>query len=142
VASPVASHSRAVEFVWRQSSACGNVYGSTFNFACDAACHASGGITHLYTIALCGSTLQGHAFNEYKRMLQSNENTFFLRLADSKEKFEQARNLILEYIRELNIDLGFQDLESELNGLSDQYAKPKGGLFIAYTNEEPVGVLV
>jgi len=72
-------------------------------------------------------------------MFQLNEHIFLLKLANSKEEFEQARHLLLKYAEELNIDLGFQNFESELNALSDQYTKPKGGLLIAYMDEEPIG---
>ena len=49
----------------------------------------------------------------------------------SAQELEQARDIFLEYARSLDVDLGFQDFEQELQNLPGDYAEPRGALILA-----------
>lgn len=51
-----------------------------------------------------------------------------------------AKELILEYVEWLGIDLSFQNFDKEINTLQVTYSKPDGALFIALKNDKAVGV--
>jgi ribosomal protein S18 acetylase RimI-like enzyme len=50
-----------------------------------------------------------------------------------------ARDLFREYASSLEVDLGFQGFEEELQGLPGVYARPGGGLLLGYDADEPAG---
>lgn len=52
-------------------------------------------------------------------------------LAKAQADFDQARGLFGEYVRSLDVDLGFQGIESEFATLPGKYAPPSGALFLA-----------
>jgi putative acetyltransferase len=43
-----------------------------------------------------------------------------------------AKQLVKDYIRWLNIDLSFQDIDKELSDLSSMYGHPKGLFLLAW----------
>ena len=55
-----------------------------------------------------------------------------IRKANSKDLYNQARVLFIEYAKFLDIDLSFQYFEQELKSLSIFYNIPKGCLLLAY----------
>jgi len=57
---------------------------------------------------------------------------------ESKEMVD-ARTLFAEYVQELNEDLAFQSLETELQNPLTKYGPPMGSLFMLYVNEQPAG---
>ena len=59
--------------------------------------------------------------------------------AEGEEGLRVARLLFQEYASSLEVDLGFQDFEAELEGLPGGYARPRGGLLLGYESEEPAG---
>ena len=61
--------------------------------------------------------------------------------AATEQHFADARTLILEYVEWLNFDLSFQNFDQEMASLPAMYNINDGGLFIAYLNGEPVGVI-
>ncbi|MES1226554.1 MAG: hypothetical protein ABUT20_64360 [Bacteroidota bacterium] len=65
-----------------------------------------------------------------------------LKIAGSKEEFEDGQNLFHQYADSLGIDLGFQDFANELKIIDRQYNKPKGALLLAYSNTIPLAVQV
>lgn len=60
-------------------------------------------------------------------------------LASSEQDHECARSLFREYEKYLNIDLCFQDFETECRELPGQYAPPSGRLFLCYCNSRIAG---
>tara|TARA_A100000171_G_C2130139_1_gene146144 strand:- start:92 stop:571 length:480 start_codon:yes stop_codon:yes gene_type:complete len=68
------------------------------------------------------------------------KNSIELKMAKTATDFEHAKKLILEYVNWLGIDLSFQNFDKEMAGLPEMYNYEDGGLFIAYINEEAVGI--
>lgn len=57
----------------------------------------------------------------------------------SDAAIETVRSLFREYATSLNIDLCFQDFESELGTLPGAYSAPRGALALALCDGEPAG---
>jgi GNAT superfamily N-acetyltransferase len=62
-----------------------------------------------------------------------------IRTAKSTEEIELVRWLFREYQTSLDIDLRFQNFESELAQLPGKYGPPEGRLYLAFEGEQPVG---
>ena len=54
--------------------------------------------------------------------------------------FLVAKELILEYVKWLGIDLSFQNFDKEINNLQVTYGEPDGGLCIGLRNKDAVAV--
>ena len=67
--------------------------------------------------------------------------SFCIRMPGSPEDLERVRRLFLDYQRELDLDLDFQSFASELAGLPGAYAPPRGGLYLAFGEDEPAGCI-
>lgn len=63
-----------------------------------------------------------------------------IKIAKTETDFKEGKDLILEYVDWLGIDLSFQNFEAEINNLHKMYSKPDGGLLIATINNKNVGV--
>ena len=63
-----------------------------------------------------------------------------IKMAQTATDFLAAKELILEYVAWLDIDLSFQNFDKEMEGLPQMYSPKDGGLFIAYINKEAVGI--
>lgn len=59
--------------------------------------------------------------------------------AASQRDYETGKKLFIEYANFLNVDLSFQNFQTELDTLDEQYAFPHGGLLIVYRDEDPIG---
>lgn len=59
--------------------------------------------------------------------------------ATEPRQVEQARTLVLEYVKGLGIDLAFQDFEEEMRAFPGDYAPPEGCLLLAVDAEGPAG---
>lgn len=59
--------------------------------------------------------------------------------ATEPERVEQARELVLEYVESLGIDLDFQDFEAEMREFPGDYAAPDGSLLLAVDARGPAG---
>lgn len=57
------------------------------------------------------------------------------------DQLEELKQLFLEYNRFLNIDLSFQDFETELKALPGKYAPPDGILILALFNGQGAGCI-
>lgn len=61
--------------------------------------------------------------------------------ATTVTQYEEAALLIREYAAWLNFDLSFQNFEAEMASLPRMYNDSDGGLFIAYFDGQPAGVI-
>jgi putative acetyltransferase len=61
--------------------------------------------------------------------------------ATQPEQVKQVRELVVEYVKSLGIDLSFQDFERELQEFPGEYAPPMGRLFLATDEEGPAGCI-
>ncbi len=59
--------------------------------------------------------------------------------ANTKEYIENAKELIREYAQSLEFDLGFQDFDKEMENFPGQYASPRGCLYVALDENQPIG---
>ena len=59
--------------------------------------------------------------------------------ANTKKFVERAKELIREYAQSLEFDLGFQDFDKEMEDFPGQYTSPKGCLYIALDENQPIG---
>tara|TARA_R110002051_G_C8568551_1_gene475401 strand:+ start:348 stop:827 length:480 start_codon:yes stop_codon:yes gene_type:complete len=68
------------------------------------------------------------------------KNSIELKMAQTATDFKHAKNLILEYVSWLGIDLSYQNFDKEMETLPKMYGPDEGGLFIAFRNGEAVGI--
>lgn len=61
-------------------------------------------------------------------------------LARREDDFQAAKNLILDYVAWLGMDLSFQNVNAELADLPAMYAEPTGGLLLVTVNGQYAGV--
>ncbi len=61
--------------------------------------------------------------------------------AETTDQIAQVRTLFREYETWLGLDLCFQGFEAELAGLPGKYAKPDGGLLLAYSDHKLAGCI-
>ncbi|OFX35262.1 MAG: hypothetical protein A2X08_07425 [Bacteroidetes bacterium GWA2_32_17] len=59
--------------------------------------------------------------------------------ATANQDFEVGKILFQQYSNSLNIDLSFQDFETELKTINKQYNKPKGALLLVYNDIIAIG---
>jgi ribosomal protein S18 acetylase RimI-like enzyme len=55
------------------------------------------------------------------------------------EDMAAVRQIFMEYAQSLQVDLCFQDFETELHQLPGEYAPPRGALLLAMVNDELAG---
>ncbi len=60
-------------------------------------------------------------------------------IATSAEEIHQTAQLFREYAESLDVDLSFQNFETELAQLPGDYAAPRGALLLAYVDGNPAG---
>jgi ribosomal protein S18 acetylase RimI-like enzyme len=54
-------------------------------------------------------------------------------------QYKQVRELFLEYVDSLGIDLSFQNINDELQNIPGEYAFPGGCILLAMSDEQPAG---
>jgi GNAT superfamily N-acetyltransferase len=59
--------------------------------------------------------------------------------ARSPQEIDAARNIFREYGASLNVNLDFQDFETELAELPGEYAEPRGALLLAMIDDKLAG---
>ncbi len=60
-------------------------------------------------------------------------------ICHSDNEYAAARSLISEYVDALGLDLSFQDIQNELDHLSNFYGPPTGMIILAKDEEEFIG---
>jgi len=60
-------------------------------------------------------------------------------LAASEEDYALAKTLFLEYARDIDLDLSFQDFDRELTEIRVQYGPAEGGILILRVDGRPAG---
>lgn len=53
----------------------------------------------------------------------------------------QVREMLREYVAWIGLDLAFQEIDAELNGLPGEYAPPGGALLVAVDGQHHVGMI-
>ena len=59
-----------------------------------------------------------------------------IKICESTDDFEKAKNLARDYIDWLNMDLTFQDVDGEFKDFEKMYSKPEGCFLIALKEQE------
>ncbi len=59
--------------------------------------------------------------------------------ANTEELIAKAKVLFQEYAESLGFDLCFQNFNQEMNNFPGQYSPPKGRLYLAYSEKQPIG---
>jgi N-acetylglutamate synthase-like GNAT family acetyltransferase len=67
-----------------------------------------------------------------------NKNIVYKKL-ETNEEIPGAKGMRVEYIKWLNQDLSFQNIDDELNNFPEKYKEPEGAFFIAKENNEIIG---
>jgi ribosomal protein S18 acetylase RimI-like enzyme len=67
-----------------------------------------------------------------------NNNIVYKKL-ETDEEISGAKKLIVAYIRWLNHDLSFQNIDDELSNFPQKYSDPEGAFLIAKENNEVIG---
>jgi len=66
-------------------------------------------------------------------------------LADTPERIAQVKDLFQEYFdmlkKEYAVDLGYQNIQAELDSLPGYYGPPDGLLFLAHEDDAPAGCI-
>ena len=60
---------------------------------------------------------------------------------ETEEEIIGAKNLIMEYMKWLNQDLCFQNIDDELNNFPKKYEEPEGTFVVAKENDKIVGIV-
>ena len=67
------------------------------------------------------------------------ENNVAYGKLETDEEINSAKELILEYIKWLNFDLCFQNIDDELENFPEKYKSPDGEFIIAKENDSVIG---
>ncbi len=65
---------------------------------------------------------------------------FKIVVAKDAKDFSEGKEIILEYVEWLGMDLSFQNFDIEISNLQKMYSEPVGGLILASINNKTIGV--
>jgi putative acetyltransferase len=74
-----------------------------------------------------------------RRAVMASGDLFEIESVETEKAFDELKSLFREYQTALNLDLCFQNFETELQGLSQMYGPPQGKAFIARQGGKAVG---
>ena len=63
---------------------------------------------------------------------------YTIKICESADDFEKAKNLARDYIDWLDMDLTFQDVDGEFRDFENMYSNPRGCFLIACTEKEVI----
>ena len=67
------------------------------------------------------------------------EYTIRLNHVTGQDMIDKVKQIFLEYVQSLKVDLSFQNFEAEINELPGKYGPPHGALIIALVNNKIAG---
>lgn len=72
---------------------------------------------------------------------KDNKIVFKSITGEDQQGLEDVKQLFVAYTQSLDIDLAFQDFETELHTLPGKYAAPEGSLVVAYVDGQAAGCI-
>lgn len=76
-----------------------------------------------------------------KGIVNNKEHIVKFRCVTGQDMIEKIKQLFLEYVHSLKVDLSFQNFEEELNTLPGKYGQPRGILILALVNGKEAGCI-
>lgn len=76
-----------------------------------------------------------------KRIVDSKEYIIEFKHITGQDMIEEVKQLFLEYVQSLKIDLAFQNFETEFKTLPGKYAPPDGVLILALIDDKVAGCI-
>jgi putative acetyltransferase len=67
------------------------------------------------------------------------EKQILYHLAESEEDFQKCKDIIVEYLYTLGVDLAYMNLPDEFAKMKQMYGSNEGALFLALDNNEVIG---
>lgn len=61
------------------------------------------------------------------------------KIAESRDDFGRCREIILEYVKTLGVDLTYMDLPNELSSMEQKYSSPEGVFILAFDGDLVAG---
>jgi putative acetyltransferase len=72
-------------------------------------------------------------------VIKSAAQNILFKTASTAEEFTEGRNLFMQYANSLEVDLSFQDFQTELDHIDKQYGGQGGALILAYKDGIAIG---
>ncbi|MEA4825903.1 MAG: GNAT family N-acetyltransferase [Clostridium sp.] len=76
-----------------------------------------------------------------KVIVNNKEHIVEFRYVTGQDMIEEIKQLFLEYVHSLKVDLSFQNFEEELNTLPGKYGQPRGVLILALVDGKEAGCI-
>lgn len=76
-----------------------------------------------------------------KAIINDKEHTIEFKRIIGQDMIEEVKQLCLEYVQSLKIDLSFQNFEAEFNALPGKYGPPDGVLILAVVDGKAAGCI-
>lgn len=76
-----------------------------------------------------------------KVIVNNKEHIVEFRYVTGQDMIEEIKQLFLEYVHSLKVDLSFQNFEEELNTLPGKYGQPRGVLILELVDGKEAGCI-
>jgi ribosomal protein S18 acetylase RimI-like enzyme len=80
-----------------------------------------------------------HAMSEEDIKIKYMEQNITYKKIETAEEIQGAKNLIIEYVRWLDHDLDYQNIDYELNNFPEKYKEPEGAFIVAKDGNAVIG---
>jgi predicted GNAT family acetyltransferase len=67
------------------------------------------------------------------------ENNILYKKLETENEIKMSKGLIIEYIKWINLDLSFQNIDEELDDFPEKYIEPNGIFIIAKDKDNVIG---